>query len=100
MDGVNSAGRVGSDGGGATSIAGGCGITFAAAMNASFSAAAICSASCFASLSVLNLSAIKSALASSKSVFIFSPLRIEIMVSSTKSIARLVSSRFERHRLM
>ena len=71
-----------------------------AAAAAAFSASAIASAAISASRFAVNLVAIASALASRIDVSKSSPLSTEIMASSTKSIARFVSSRFERQRLI
>ena len=95
---LTSADTGGPDGGAAT-LTGGAGWGFAAWMDACFSAAAD-SAACCASLFALNLSAIKSALASNFSVSKSSPRKTAIIASSTKSIAKSVNSRLERQRLM
>ena len=73
---------------------------FAASSAAAFSASATASAAIFASRFAVNRVAIDSALASRIDVSKSSPLSTEIMASSTKSIARFVSSRFERQRLI
>ena len=83
-----------------TLLAGGPCTFSAAAMNASFSAAAAAIAACSASRFALNLSAIKSALVSRISVSKSSPRRTLIIASSTKSIARLVNSLLDLQRLM
>ena len=71
-----------------------------AASAAALSASAIASAAISASRFAVNLVAIASALASRIDVSRSSPLSTAIIASSTKSIARFVSSRFERQRLI